>query len=288
LRLNERQAAEIQRAIAAADDADAANCVMRAQMEKLRLQMETQGIELSAAKHQLEEKIEQLVGQQRGAGERVLELQSQRDAMAKALRQSRLEADAAASEALVCSARAEAVEAALASMREQVAEYESSKQSLQLQQQALLQQQEELNRRERVADESCRRFASARTESQAAVAALKLELSACNAQLQTAQGQLSMMGGSQGALEQFENLHRRLKHRGRSIAKVLSVSCCDYCTACRAVAATCDLKLCMRSFNLSVILLFAAELEPHSVICKFCSVGQVPTPAALSVFIFCC
>jgi hypothetical protein len=154
LRLNERQAAEIQRAIAAADDADAANCVMRAQMEKLRLQMETQGIELSAANHQLEEKIEQLLGQQRGAGERVLELQSQRDAMAKALRQSRLEADAAASEALVCSARAEAVEAALVSMREQVAEYESSKQSLQLQHKALLQQQEELNRRERVADES--------------------------------------------------------------------------------------------------------------------------------------
>ena len=93
--------------------------------------------------------------------------------------------------------------------------------------QALLQQQEELNRRERVADESCRRFASARTESQAAVAALKVELSACNAQLQTAQGQLSMMGGSQGVLEQFENLHRRLKHRGRTIAKVLSVSCRD-------------------------------------------------------------
>ncbi len=223
LRLNERQAAEIQRAIAAADAADAATSVVRAQMERLRLQMETQSAELDATKRELEERTEALQLQQRGAGVRMQELQSQRDAMAKALRQSRVEADAAAREAQECCARTQAVESALVSMGQQVAEYESAKQSLLLQQQALLQQQEEVNRRERVADGSCRSFATARAESQAVVAALKLELSTSNAQLQRALGQLDMLGGSQGALQRLEEVNARFKHRGKTVAKAVAV-----------------------------------------------------------------
>lgn len=185
--------------------------------------METQSAELDATKRQLDERAEELQLQQRSAGVRMQELQSQRDAMAKALRQSRVEADAAVREAQEFSARSQAVESALVSMGQQVAEYESAKQSLLLQQQALLQQQEEVIRRERVADGSCRSFATARVESQAVVAALKLELSTCNAQLQRAQAQLNMLGGSQGALQRLEEVNARLKRRGRTAAKVVAV-----------------------------------------------------------------
>jgi hypothetical protein len=223
LRLNERQAAEIQRAIAAADDADAATSVARAQMERLRLQMDAQGAELAAVLRRLEETTEQLQVHQRSSEIRVLELQSQRDAMAKALRESRSEADTAARDAQEAGLRAHAMESALASMGQQVAEYESAKQAMLLQQQSLLQQQEEVGRRERAADESCRNFAVARSESQAAVTALKLELGVCSAQLQRAQGQLSMMGANQGTLQQLEEVLDRFKRRGKALSRVVAV-----------------------------------------------------------------
>jgi chromosome segregation ATPase len=225
LRLNERQAAEIQRAIAAADEADAATSVMRAQMERLRLQMEAQGTELANSQRRLEETTEVLQTHQYDSGVRLQELQSQRDAMAKALRQSRSEADAAAREAQDSNLRREAVEAALGSMGEQVAEYESAKQSMKLQQQALQQQQEELSRRERTADESCRNFAAARAESQAAVVALKAELAECKVLLQRAQAQLKVTGSSQSVLQQLEGAQAQLRCRGRSICRLLSVNC---------------------------------------------------------------
>jgi hypothetical protein len=142
LRLNERQAAEIQRAVAAAEDADSATSVVRAQMERLRLQMETQGAELNGTRRQLQEKTEQLEMQVLDQAVRLQELQSQRDALAKALRQSRTEADAAAREAQESNARKDAVEAAFVSMGEQVAEYECAKESILLQQHALVQQQQ--------------------------------------------------------------------------------------------------------------------------------------------------
>jgi chromosome segregation ATPase len=228
LRLNERQAAEIQRAIAAADEADAATSVTRAQAEKLRLQMEVQGSELADTQRRLEETKALLQMQQHDAGVKLQELQSQRDALAKALRQSRSEADAAAREAQDANSRREVVETALGSMGEQVAEYESAKQSMMLQQQALLQQQQELSRRERTADESCRNFAAARAESQYAVVALKAELGECNALLQRAQGQLHVMGSNQTVLQQLEGAQARLKRRGRSVSRLLSVRCARF------------------------------------------------------------
>lgn len=83
---------------------------------------------------------------------------------------------------------------------------------------------QELSRRERTADESCRNFAAARAESQAAVAALKAELSICNAQLQRAQGQLNMMGSGDGVLQRLEDTLGRAKRRGGTIARVVTVS----------------------------------------------------------------
>ena len=238
LRLNDKQAAEIQRAIAAADDADAATSVVRAQMEKLRLQMEAQGAELTNSRHQVEQQAHQLQAQLHDSTVRFQELQSQRDALAKALRQSRCEADAAAREAQECNARRLVVEAALVSMGEQVAEYESVKQAVAVQQQALMQQQQHLSSRERVADESCKSFAAARAESQSVVTSLKMELCACNSQLQRAQGQLDLLGGSQGALQRLEEMQRRLKLRRRAITKVVAVSrlaCSWSCRLCRVM-----------------------------------------------------
>jgi chromosome segregation ATPase len=231
LRLNDKQAAEIQRAIAAADDADAATSVARAQMEKLRLQMEAQGAELAESRQQLQQQTHQLQAQLQDSVVRFQELQSQRDALAKALRQSRCEADAASREAQESNSRRLALEAALVSMGEQVAEYECVKQAVAVQQQALLQQQQDLSRRERIADESCKNFAAARAESQSAVTSLKMELSACNSQLQRVQGQLELLGGSQGAVQRLEEMQRRLKHRRKAILKVVTVShvaCCNF------------------------------------------------------------
>jgi len=165
------------------------------------------------------------------------ELQSQRDALAKALRQSRAEADAAAQEAQEARARAQAVEDALAGASEQVSQYESGRQAVALQQQALQQQMQDLNRRERVADETCKSFAAARPESQAAVAALKLELSASVAQLQRAQGQLQIMWGSQGVLQRLEEVHGRLKRRGEAIMQALRVSA--QCRRLQLLAVSC-------------------------------------------------
>ena len=83
---------------------------------------------------------------------------------------------------------------------------------------------QELSRRERTADESCRNFAAARAESQATVAALKAELSICNAELQRAQGQLNMLGSSEGVLQRLEATLGRVKRRGGTIARVVKVS----------------------------------------------------------------
>ena len=225
MRLNERQAGEIQRAIALADDADAATSVARGQMERLRLQMEAQSSDLKSSQLRLAQATAQLQTLQCEAGSKLQELQSQRDAMAKALRHSRSEADAAALEVQQSRARAEAVEASLSSLGEQVESYEAARQAVQLQQQALLQQQVDLNRRERAADDSCKSFAAARAESQSTVASLKLELSSCGEQLQRAQGQLQLMGGSQGVLQQLEDVHGRLKRRGEAIMTALRVRC---------------------------------------------------------------
>ena len=229
MRLNERQAAEIQRAIAAADDADSATCIVRAQMERVRMQFEAQAEELLACRQQLKQTSEQLQAHQRDSGVRVQELQSQRDAMAKALRQSRLETDTALREAQETSSRVQFVEAALASAKEQLDTHEAAKAALVLQQRALLQQQTDLAQRERVADDSCRNFAAARAESQAAAVALKKELSACMCQLQQAQDQLNMVGGSQGVMQRLNEKHRQLLGRGKAASKMILVTflfCC--------------------------------------------------------------
>ena len=236
MRLNERQAGEIQRAIALADDADAATSVARGQMERLRLQMEAQSSDLKSSQLQLAQTTAQLQTLQREAGSKLQELQSQRDAMAKALRQSRSEADAAALEVQQSLARAEAVEASLSSLGEQVESYEAARQAVQLQQQV------DLNRRERAVDDSCKSFAAARAESQSTVASLKLELSSCGKQLQRAQGQLQMMGGSQGLLQQLEDVHGRLKRRGETIMTALRVRCAQTLPLLPLSALTCVWK----------------------------------------------
>jgi hypothetical protein len=124
-----------------------------------------------------------------------------------------------------------------------------------------LQQQEEVSRRERAADESCRNFAAARLESHAAIAALKLELDASNAKLQRAQGQLSTISGSQGSLQRLEEILDRFKRRGKIISRVVVVSA-DVALLCHDVDNLCFCLFCD-----------VCTIVPHSGVTRFLQIS---------------